>query len=71
MATTFAPRRFASCTRDQWCRFEMIGLEPQMRMSCASSTRSGSMPTLPPSVSLMPTLPADEHSVRSSSDAPR
>jgi hypothetical protein len=40
-------------------------------MSFAPSTRSGSIPTPPPSVSLMPTLPADEHNVRSSSDAPR
>jgi hypothetical protein len=49
---------------------ETIGFEPQRRMSLASSKRSGSMPTEPPSVTCMPALPADEHSVRSSRLAP-
>ncbi len=70
IATSFAPRRFASWQRDHRCRLETIGFEPQMRMSLASSKRSGSMPTEPPSVSFMPTLPADEQSVRSSRLAP-
>ena len=71
MATIFAPRRFASCARVQKCRLETIGLEPQMRMSRASSKRSGSMPKDPPRVSRNPSLPAEEQMVRSSSDAPR
>ncbi len=33
MATSFAPRRFASCTRAQRCRLETIGLLPQIRIS--------------------------------------
>ena len=70
MAITFAPRRFASCTRDQRCRLETIGFAPHSTISFASSKRSGSMPTEPPSVAFRPNLPAVEQSVRSRSDAP-
>ena len=47
-----------------------MGLEPQMRMSFASSNLSGSMPSEPPSVISIPALPAEEQMVRSSRDAP-
>ena len=71
MAITLAPRRLASCTRDHRCRLDTTGLAPQSRISFDSSNRSGSMPTEPPSVALMPALPADEHSERSRIEAPR
>ena len=67
---TLAPRRFAACTRDQRCRFDTIGFAPHRMMSRASSKRSGSIPTEPPSVALRPNFPALEHSVRSRSEAP-
>jgi hypothetical protein len=51
--------------------FDTTGFAPHSRISFASSKRSGSMPTEPPSVALMPALPAEEHSVRSRIEAPR
>src|SRR6266568_4785030 len=63
IAMSFAPRRLASCTRDHRCRLETIGFEPQMRISFASSKRSGSMPKEPPRVIFIPALPAGERMV--------
>ena len=70
IAMSFAPRRLASCTRDHRCRLETIGFEPQIRISFASSKRSGSMPKEPPRVIFIPALPAAEQMVRSRRDAP-
>ncbi len=65
-----APRRFASWHRVQKCRLATTGLDPQITISFASTTFSGSMPTDAPRVSAMPAVPADEQIVRSRSEAP-
>ena len=50
MQISLAPWRRACCARLQKCTLEVIGLEPQMRMSLDCAKRSTSMPTAPPSV---------------------
>ena len=70
MATSLAPRRFASCARVQKCRFEATELLPQITISRLSTTRSTSMPIAAPMTPTQPALPAVAQIVRSSSDAP-
>ena len=70
IATSRAPRRFASCARVQKCRFDAIGLLPQIRISLLFANCSKSMPIAAPIVAVQPALPADAQIVRSSSDAP-
>ena len=65
-----APLRFASCTFTQKCRFEAIGLLPQMMMSFACSNCSVSVPIFAPMVYLYPTEPAEAQIVLSKSEAP-
>ena len=71
IATSFAPRRFASCARIQKCRFDAIALLPQITINRLLANCSTSMPTAAPIVAVQPALPADAQIVRSSSDAPR
>ena len=70
MATSFAPRRFASCARVQKWRLETIGLLPQIRIRRLRSNSSTSVPMAAPIVATQPALPAVAQIVRSSSDAP-
>ena len=70
MATRRAPRRRASCARVQKCRFEVIALQPQNRMSRLDAICSTSVPMAAPIVATQPAFPAVAQMVRSSSDAP-
>ena len=70
MQISRAPRRLASCAWRQKCRLLAIGLLPQIRMSFDSVKNSIRMPSLPPSVCVRASAPAEAQMVRSSKEAP-